>query len=664
MSKSEFLETVSVLRPGLKELCYGYSEETEKLINEIHFCDTYNKKEWDALYEKCKDNIYAIYAISTTNTIPAEIINKIVYNDTLYSHTNSSFETDLYYKIFLNLLSQKDITEAQIKHICNYHSVGFYEQFNTLTYDGWDNKINECDNFPIPENYCKIPSNIALMIHNIYMSSTLVSKFKFDWRHMPLRFINNNVVAIDELEKVENNFYSNKEAEQVCAAIANNANLAYEIREKAMSNTNLDDIYFASDTMKKDIYLILADSYYSSEINLVKNKNKELTPEEKTSFTQARKTLIEKIQNGFFSNAELTDIIYRAKNIHGGKYIDKVLETLFKSSNNSSVLKLAYELDKRPCVEVAFMNPYMEDELKEKYIDDITMKIPYGIKKERFNFSDTRHNAIKHIVNSVELEQKSKYKPAYRNFLQIYMPEECAKSPFTPTEIIEEIVSEQETRFNKLYKNLERNNNIDALNRKCYLHGQLNLLMRNANFQKDEIKNFFSGFEYLCVYNKIDWFYNEKGGHHFTPQTHKTTNYIQIDELLKISKTLFNLPDKKKQLFTKLLDNEINKYNKKQPQFILLTEAKKVIDKCNSIAKAYYYRDFSECNYKTIEALSSIFAKEYGNKVMDGRNKTPNGNGTIIFYEELEFAYKASQDCQNALNELRNKDKEIDNIEK
>lgn len=664
MDKREFLIGVAALTPELQQLCYGYSEETEKLLDEIHYCDTYNKKEWDTLYEKCKNNVYAIYAISMNKTIPAEIIDKIILNDTLYSHTHSSFESDLYYKTFLNLLSQKDITEKQIKHICEYHSVGFYEQLNTLTYEGYQNQIKPCDKFPFPKNYCKIPSNIAFIINEIYMNSPMANKFKFNWQHMPLRFIHSNIKAIEELEKVDNGFYNNKEAEQVCAAIANNANLAYEIRERAMSNVSLDDIYFASSEMKKEIYLILADSYYSPEMNLVKNKSKQLTPEEKISLTQAKKALIEKIKNGFFSNVELTDMIYRAQNIHNGEYSDKVLETIFETSNDPTLLRLANMLDKRPSVEVAYKNPYMESEFKDKYIDDITSTLPLGIKRDSINFSKTRCDAITHIINSVELQKESKYKSSYRGFLQIYLPEECAKSPFTPTEIIKEIVSEQETQFNKLYKNLERNNNMDALNRKCYLHGQLNLLMRNANFQKDEIKNFFSGFEYLCVYNKIDWFYNEKGGHHFTPQPHKTTNYIQIDELLKISKTLFNLPDKKKQLFTKLLDDEINKYNKKQPQFILLTEAKKVIDKCNSIAKAYYYRDFSECNHKTIEALSSIFAKEYGNKVIDGRNKTLNGNETIIFYEELEFAYKASQDCQNALNELRNKDKEIDNIEK
>lgn len=660
MDKQEFMEHIASFSPKLRDLCYSYTEETEKLINEIHYCDTYSQKEWDVLYDKCKDNVYAIYAISTKDTIPKNIINNIVYNDTLYSHTRSAFETDLFYKIYLNLLSQKDIGLKEVKYICEYHSAGLYERLAQLTYDGWQNKINRCEQFPNPNNYCRIPEGVAFIMHEQYMNTPLSEKFKFDWRHMPLRFIHHNTKAIEELDRVENGYYTNKQGEQICAAIANNPNLAYEIRERAMSNISIEDIFFASSEIKKEIYLILADSYYSPEMNLVKSKSKELTPEEKSSLTQTKKALIGKIENGFFSDTELMDMIYRAQNIHNGEYADKVLETIFKTSHNPNLLKLADMLDKRPSVEVAYSNPKMDNEFKEKYISDITLTMPYVIKRDKINFSKARQDAITHIINNVELEKKSSYKTAYRSFLQTYMPEECAKSAFTPREIIQEIINDREKKFDKLYKNIERHNDIDAVDRKSYLHGQLNLLMRDAKFNKEEINNFFKGFEFLCVYNRMDWYHSERDGHHFTMPPPKTSNYIQMDEHIQIAKTLFHLPERKKIEFKELLKDKINNYHKKQPQHILLSQALKTIEYSENIAKAYFYRDFSSCDYKTIEALNSIFKREFIDKVEQERHNSTNCNEAIPFYEELEYYYKASQDCVKALKEYKEKDKNIE----
>lgn len=650
--EQKFLKIISAHNPVLSDLTKEYSNTTNKLMEEIRFADTLNQKGWDELYEKCKNNVYAVYAISLQKFIPQNILHQLIYDDKLMSAYHTVHEANLISKIHLNIISRNDVKPNDIIHLCNINP-SIIKELEKLVPDECD--IRDCEDFPNIKDKCKIPIKNIETMNDIYFCSS--SKFK--WKEMPLRFIYKNGDIETLLKDLENGKYTEKQAEQIYAAIANNTNIAFDYREIAAENTDINNLFFVTKNTKEMVYQTLIESYYGTEINPIKVKTKGMKPSEieEDAFNKTKKVLIQKIKAGFFTEAQEFDMINRARDIHNGKYKDFVLSTLLTNTKSKGVIAVGNNMEQTPSVEVLYLNPYTPAEYKQRYIEDIKNNLPTNKSDllKKFKASSKRHEVIEHIIKTTPLQKDIKDKTLYKDFLAIIKPVECAESVYTPNDVLNELIEREDERFTKFYNNEIIEYDMNTINKKTYLHGQLQQIMRNNGFLKEEINGFMDGFKNLCVYNVLLWNKRWGGQHCFAPDPHFLNikkSLIQMKDILKITKTLFYLPDKKRNNFLQSIHILMNMYKKDQPQYIMLNETLNVIKYAIKMQRPYFFKNMENLTRKEIESIRNVFVNEFFDNLSEKNREDETVDICIDFYQKISDELETFEICEKALEEI------------
>ena len=404
-----------------------FTDETQENIKKFkeNVPSSVDIDEWKTLCNKYINDPLMLYAMLNTIQIPIDIVHSIVNHELdVYNAYHSEYTHEkhmskiLLFKAMEHPLAQHK-TEAIFKTL-NQEIMLQIQEYN-----------NKNDPELIRYNPCPFSQTVLMDLGNIVLP---YKKYKQRWYQQPFRLIKNEPY----LESVLNNSKCN---ETVRESIVNNTMISDEMREKAFDGgVNFSNVIFAPLSVKDTIYESAISSYTELSVNPATRANRVIghSKDDIKTYNNTTNFLQNKLSNNFFEESQQLDMVYRLRDLHGGKSKDWILAQIFKHTESPEVLKLAEEFKTSPDVEVAYQNKNMYRKLVLDRVEEILKKLERNYSAK---LSESKQNTITSAMNNIVLSDKNYYDAAIHsnsntnNFRLI-----AAQSIKTPIHILNAII--------------------------------------------------------------------------------------------------------------------------------------------------------------------------------------------------------------------------------
>ena len=406
---------------------------------------------WRDLFQKHQDDPLMLYAMLDSREIPHNIVYDMVCHEMrVYDKYHGEYSNEkhmsrvLMYKALEYPLPQNLINE--MFKMLNTDILERLQEFNT-----------PLDPDVTRKNYCPFHQDNLKHIGNLVLP---FKKYKQKWYQQPFRLITDEKY----LEAVIN---SPKCTETVREAIVNNNLIGDEIREIAFNEgVNFQNILYAPLSVKDTIYESAISTYTELSVNPATRHNRVYgvhhTKEDLKTYNDSMNFLQSKLSNDFLEESHQLDMVYRLKELHGGKSKDWILHQLFKHTNSKAVLDVASQFKLNQDVETAYQNKAMDKKYVFERVDEILKKLE---KDRNARITDAQINTLIFAIENYPLSDKNYYTILHSSTSNDLLLN-CATSPAVPIHTLEKIIDRCDyliDNYKKLNKEKEHENQINLL---------------------------------------------------------------------------------------------------------------------------------------------------------------------------------------------------------
>lgn len=399
-----------------------FTDESEQMIKEFQNrnIQSFEREEWLKFFESNKDKPLVLYEMLSSKEIPFDIAYDIARLAIDMYKNNNSYDNKKYIaeKLMFKSLEKPlefDITKAIYKIMNKKISKKLQKFGNVETL------------FPLEK---EIPCPFSQVVLQDLGRIILSKRNDIKLCKEPFRLINNSAYLKDVLENPMCN-------ESIREAIVNNVLISDEIRMQAFNDgVNFHNIYSAPVKAKDIIFKSAVEAYTDLSINPLTKADKTISKsiDEINIYNGAIKLLSTKLMHNFFSEEHQLDLVYRLKDLHGGKVKDNVLGLLFQYTTSKKVLNMASLFNINEDVEKAFQNNNIDKDILMKRCEILFNELD----KDNYIKKDKK-GTIESVIANFTLSD-DKYEKILSSDIENGLLIKVANSYHTPKHILDKTI--------------------------------------------------------------------------------------------------------------------------------------------------------------------------------------------------------------------------------